>query len=70
MLFNSFSYALFLPLVFVLYWLPLFRKRRGAWQNVVLLLSSYVFYSAWDWRFALLQVLNWKSIPAATASSS
>lgn len=54
MLFNSFSYALFLPLVFVLYWLPLFRKHRCVWQNSVLLLASYVFYSAWDWRFALL----------------
>jgi D-alanyl-lipoteichoic acid acyltransferase DltB (MBOAT superfamily) len=53
-LFNSFSYALFLPLVFLLYWLPLFPKLRCVWQNGVLLLASYAFYSAWDWRFALL----------------
>lgn len=54
MLFNSFSYALFLPLVFLLYWLPVCKNRRRDYQNVVLLLASYAFYSAWDWRFALL----------------
>jgi len=54
MLFNSFSYALFLPLVFILYWLPLMKSRRGEWQNLVLLVASYAFYGAWDWRFALL----------------
>lgn len=53
MLFNSFSYALFLPIVFVLFWLPIGRKRE-LWQNLVLLVSSYVFYAAWDWRFAIL----------------
>ena len=53
MLFNSFSYALFLPVVFLLYWLP-FGKFRLSWQNVLLLVASYVFYCSWDWRFAFL----------------
>ena len=53
MLFNSFSYALFLPAVFLLYWLP-FGKFRLSWQNVLLLVASYVFYCSWDWRFAFL----------------
>ena len=53
MLFNSFAYALFLPAVFLLYWIPL-GKYRLAWQNILLLLASYVFYCSWDWRFAFL----------------
>lgn len=53
MLFNSFTYAIFLPLVFLLYWLPFKRNTRG-WQNVILLAASYFFYCCWDWRFAFL----------------
>ena len=48
MLFNSLTYAIFLPIVFAIYWL--FGKNYK-WQNVVLLLASYVFYAWWDWRF-------------------
>ena len=53
MLFNSFSYFLFLPIVFLLYWLPVKEKRLG-WQNIILLVASYFFYCCWDWRFAFL----------------
>lgn len=49
MLFNSFEYALFLPLVFALYW-GLFHKNLRI-QNVFLIIASYVFYGFWDWRF-------------------
>jgi len=46
LLFNSFTFAVFLPVVLILYWtLP----RR--FQNPLLLVASYVFYGAWDWRF-------------------
>ena len=46
MVFNSFEFALFLAVVMVLYWsLP------GRYQNPLLLVASYVFYGAWDWRF-------------------
>lgn len=48
MLFNSVAFAVFLPLVFALYWAG---GRRLLWQNAVLLIASYVFYGWWDWRF-------------------
>lgn len=50
--FNSLDFALFLPLVFILYWL--FANRWLSWQNTLLLISSYVFYAFWDWRFLFL----------------
>lgn len=48
MLFNSLTYAFFLPIVFAIYWL--FGKNYK-WQNIFLLLASYVFYAWWNWRF-------------------
>ena len=51
MLFNSFEFLLFLPIVFLLYWF-VFKPRR--WQNLLIVLASYVFYGWWDWRFLLL----------------
>ncbi|MEL6810811.1 MAG: MBOAT family O-acyltransferase [Bacteroidota bacterium] len=52
MLFNSLDFAFFLPLVFFLYWM-VFRERLKL-QNLLILLSSYVFYGWWDARFLLL----------------
>ena len=52
MLFNSIDFAIFLPIVFVLYWLVL--KNQLRLQNVLLLLASYIFYGWWDWRFLSL----------------
>ncbi len=52
MLFNSFEFLLFLPIVFLLYWF-VFSKNKIS-QNVFLLFASYVFYSFWDWRFSFL----------------
>ena len=49
MLFNSFTFLIFLPIVFLLYWF-VFQKNLKL-QNAFLLLSSYVFYGWWDWRF-------------------
>ena len=51
MLFNSLDFAIFLPIVFTLYWL--LRSRLSA-QNFLIALASYVFYGWWDWRFLLL----------------
>lgn len=48
MQFDSYIYALFLPLVFVGYWL--LAKKRTL-QNIFLLVASYTFYGWWDWRF-------------------
>lgn len=51
MLFNSLSFALFLPIAFAFYW-ALGKSTR--WQNRMLLVASYVFYGWWDWRFLFL----------------
>ncbi len=55
MLFNSFEFLLFLPIVFLLYWF-VFRGRR--WQNLLVVTASNVFYGWWDWRFLLLIALT------------
>lgn len=52
MLFNSIEFALFLPLVFVLYWFV--TNRSIKLQNILLVVASYVFYGWWDWRFLSL----------------
>ena len=52
MLFNSVEFAVFLPLVFILYWF-VFNGNLKA-QNLLLLISSYFFYGWWDWRFLFL----------------
>lgn len=51
MLFNSLTFLLFLPIVFAAYW-----SLRGSlrWQNILVVVASYVFYGWWDWRFLLL----------------
>jgi len=52
MLFNSIDFAIFLPIVFFLYWFVVNRNLRA--QNFLLLLASYLFYGWWDWRFLSL----------------
>jgi alginate O-acetyltransferase complex protein AlgI len=52
MLFNSVEFAFFLPLVFILYWFVFHKNLRI--QNILLLVSSYVFYGWWDYRFLFL----------------
>ncbi len=56
MLFNSLEFAVFLPLVFALYWLLQSYGTRA--QNLLLLVASYVFYGWWDWRFLALIALS------------
>lgn len=51
MLFNSIEFLLFLPAVFLLYWLA-FKSLRS--RNILLLAASYLFYGWWDYRFLLL----------------
>ena len=51
MLFNSLSFILFLPIVFLVYWKL---SKRLKWQNLWVLFASYVFYGWWDWRFLSL----------------
>ena len=56
MLFNSFSFAIFLPIVFLLYWFCTNNSLR--FQNILLLVASYFFYACWDWRFLFLLVFS------------
>ncbi len=56
MLFNSIEFLLFLPAVFVLYWF-VFNKNLKL-QNLLVLVSSYVFYGWWDYRFLSLIFLS------------
>lgn len=56
MLFNSIDFAIFLPIVFVLYWFVLNKNLKT--QNVLLLLASYFFYACWDWRFMFLLMFS------------
>lgn len=55
MLFNSLDFAIFFPIVFVLYWLVSSNLR---WRNILVLASSYVFYGWWDWRFLFLIAIS------------
>jgi alginate O-acetyltransferase complex protein AlgI len=52
MLFNSLPYALFLPVVFFVYWFV--TSKKLTLQNRFLLTASYFFYACWDWRFLFL----------------
>ena len=55
MQFDSYTYALFLPLVFIVYWAL---RKHLKWQNLFLLVASYVFYGWWDWRMLGLIILT------------
>jgi len=52
MLFNSIDFAIYLPIVFLLYWFVLQKDLKV--QNFFLVIASYVFYGWWDWRFLSL----------------
>ena len=56
MLFNSIEFLLFIPIVFSLYWF-VFNKNLKS-QNLLILVSSYVFYGWWDYRFLSLIFLS------------
>jgi alginate O-acetyltransferase complex protein AlgI len=56
MLFNSLSFAIFLPIVFLCYWFA--TKRNFKLQNILLLVSSYFFYACWDYRFLFLLIFS------------
>ena len=52
MLFNSIEFALFLPIVFVLYWFV--ANKNISVRNGFVVIASYFFYACWDWRFLFL----------------
>lgn len=51
MLFNSFEFLFFLPIVWIAYWSL---KDHLRLQNLLVVVASYVFYGWWDWRFLIL----------------
>ncbi len=51
MLFNSIDFAIFLPIVFTLYWVL---RNQLKLQNLLIVIASYIFYGMWDWRFLFL----------------
>ena len=57
MLFNSFAFAVFLPIVFMLYW-AVFNRKSVKLRNLFLLTASYVFYGWWDYRFLSLIIIS------------
>jgi len=52
MLFNSIDFVIFLPIVFLLYWFV--ANKNLKLQNLLIVVSSYIFYGWWDWRFLSL----------------
>nr|WP_321228505.1 MBOAT family O-acyltransferase [uncultured Psychroserpens sp.] len=52
MLFNSIDFAIFLPIVFLLYWFV--TQKNLKLQNFLIVVASYVFYGWWDYRFLVL----------------
>jgi alginate O-acetyltransferase complex protein AlgI len=52
MLFNSIDFAIFLPIVFILYWF--LTNKNLKLQNLLIVVASYLFYGWWDYRFLLL----------------
>ena len=54
MLFTEFRFFIFFAIVFGIYWaLPGNRQRK-----VLLLIGSYVFYAAWNWKFLILIIAS------------
>jgi D-alanyl-lipoteichoic acid acyltransferase DltB (MBOAT superfamily) len=56
MLFNSIDFAIFLPIVFLLYWYV--TNTQLKLQNALIVISSYLFYGWWDWRFLSLIIFS------------
>ncbi len=56
MLFNSIDFAIFLPIVFLLYWFV--TNKNLKLQNALLFVASYFFYACWDWRFMFLLMFS------------
>lgn len=60
MLFNSFAFILFFPIVCIIYWILPFKYR-----NIFLLIASYYFYMNWNPTYGILilfsSIVTWAS---------
>jgi D-alanyl-lipoteichoic acid acyltransferase DltB (MBOAT superfamily) len=65
MLFPTLSFGLFFLLVYAVTWGV---RASNEWRKILLLLASWIFYGAWDWRFVALLIgsalLNWGAAQA------
>ena len=70
MLFPTLTFGLFFLCVYALVWTV--GSRDNEWRKILLLIASWIFYGAWDWRFVALLIgsalINW-SLARAIASS-
>lgn len=48
MLFNSVEFLIFLSIFYICYWC-IFNNNLKL-QNLLILISSYIFYGWWDWK--------------------
>jgi D-alanyl-lipoteichoic acid acyltransferase DltB (MBOAT superfamily) len=59
MLFPTLTFGIFFLIVFALVW----SAPSNEWRKLLLLVASWVFYGAWDWRFVPLLIfsalMNW-----------
>jgi D-alanyl-lipoteichoic acid acyltransferase DltB (MBOAT superfamily) len=63
MLFPTFVFGLFFLTLYALVWAM---GRRNEWRKLILLVGSWIFYGAWDWRFVLLLMASaWLNFAAA-----
>lgn len=53
MLFNSFAFAVFFPIVFILYW-----RMPHKWRWMLVLLASYYFYMSWNAKYVFIIFLT------------
>ena len=60
MLFNSFAFLIFFPLICFLYWTirAIGREKSLTLRNALLLIGSYYFYMCWQPKYALLLLLS------------
>ena len=56
MLFNSIDFAVFLPIVYFLYWFV--TKKSLKLQNLLIVVASYIFYGWWNWKFLSLIIFS------------
>ncbi len=56
MLFNSLNFAIFLPVVFILYWFVTQKSLKI--QNLLLLVASYFFYACWNYKLLFLLLFS------------
>ena len=56
MLFNSIEFAIFFPIIFIIYWFVFNKKIKS--RNIFIICTSYFFYAMWDWRFLSLNIIS------------